>query len=267
MRKVIVATMLASFMAFFVIGVWHFLPTEESAPEIIQYTSLEELKGKVEELERRFRAGEQTWQMAYKLGVGYLHLGRPEDAIPVLETGITLNPDFYRMYETLGMAYYRLGRLQSAIDVWQKALKVSPQAEHLKDMINRVKLKLEAGERIKEMEKLPEEKKNWLKRFELATLYIVVKEYDRAREELEKAIEEKPNIVDLYTTLANVYALKGDFTKAVENQERAYKLRPEDEAIKRRLEEMKRLKKALESGRYHTGSATSPKANEDNSRQ
>ena len=251
MKKVVLLTLLVSFMAFFVIGVWHFMPRKEAPPELIQYATLDELRAKVEELAERFEKGEKDWQLAYKLGVGYLHLGRPEDAIPVLETGITLNPDFYKMYETLGMAYYRLGRFDSAIDVWQKALKVSPQAEHLKDMINRVKFKAEAKERIKEMEKLPEKDKGWLKRFELATLYMVVKDYDLAEKELKKAIEQKPDIADLHTTLASVYALKGDFKKAVESQQKAYSLRPEDERIKNRLEEMKRLKDALEKGEFH----------------
>ena len=251
MKKVILATLLASFMALFVIAVWHFMPQKESTPEIIRYATLDELRTKVEELNKRFQRGEQNWQLAYKLGVGYLHLGRPEDAIPLLETGINLNPEFYKMYETLGMAYYRLDRLDDAMEVWQKAMMLSPQAAHLKDMVSRVKFRVETRRRIKEMEKLPEDKKNWLKRFELATLYMVVKEYDNARREMEKAIEERPDSADLYDTLANIYALKGDFDKAVENQEKAYNLRPDDEMMKKRLDEMKRIKDALEKGEYH----------------
>ena len=255
MKKVIFAILLGSFMVFFVIGVWHFMPLKEEpqSPTPIEYSTFDELRSKIKQLESRFEEGGRSdWQTAYRLGVGYLHLGRPEDAIPMLEKAITLNPDFYKSYETLGMAYYRLGRLQSAIEVWQKALKVSAQAEHLKDMINRARFRLEAAQRIKQMEAIPEKDRDWAKRYELATLYIVVKDYDSALEELKKAIEDRPSSAELYDTLATVYALKGNYERAIESAQKALELRPEDDRIKQRLKEMRRLQDALKRGGYHT---------------
>jgi TolB-like protein/class 3 adenylate cyclase/Tfp pilus assembly protein PilF len=58
-------------------------------------------------------------------GVTLMHLGRPEEAIPIIEKGIRLSPydaGTPGVYQVLGLCHLLLGHVETAIDLFQKSL-------------------------------------------------------------------------------------------------------------------------------------------------
>ncbi len=63
---------------------------------------------------------------------------------------------------------------------------------------------------------------------QLAIGYIQRKQYKPARDKLEKAIEQNPDYLPAYKTLAYLYALLGQAEKAEQQYQKALDLKPED---------------------------------------
>jgi len=60
-----------------------------------------------------------------QFGVTLMHLGRPEEAIPIIEKGIRLSPydaGTPGTYQVLGLCYLLLGRVETAIELFRKSL-------------------------------------------------------------------------------------------------------------------------------------------------
>jgi adenylate cyclase len=60
-----------------------------------------------------------------QLGVTLMHLGRPEEAIPIIEKGIRLSPydaGTPGIYQVLGLCHMLLGHVEPAIELFRKSL-------------------------------------------------------------------------------------------------------------------------------------------------
>jgi len=66
---------------------------------------------------------------------------------------------------------------------------------------------------------------------QLAVGYIQRKQYKPARDKLEKAIEQNPDYLPAYTTMAYLYALLGQTEKAEEKYQEALELKPDDSGL------------------------------------
>jgi membrane associated rhomboid family serine protease/Tfp pilus assembly protein PilF len=60
------------------------------------------------------------------LGVAYLNINRPADAVPVLEKAVSLQPDTVRNRYNLGLAYLGAKQLRAALVSFQEALRLKP---------------------------------------------------------------------------------------------------------------------------------------------
>jgi len=61
------------------------------------------------------------------LGLAYLRVGQPEEAVETLKKAVELGYGSRRVYRNLGKAYRALGRLDEAVEAFQKALEHSPR--------------------------------------------------------------------------------------------------------------------------------------------
>ena len=233
-------------------GGYYLYTVKNRPPEVPLYLSMEEIQRDVERFEGLKAQRGLTWQETFRLGVAYFHAGRLDDAVAALEDAISLRPGFSKSYESLGMAYFKLGELEKAVETWQKAFEIRPDAAHLEDMIKRAARKIEIDKRVLALEKTVEEgRAGWMVRLELASLYIATRKLEKARVQLEEAINENKDSAELYDTLARVHAMGGDFKKAAEAEKKALELKPGDEAIKRKIEELEKLEAAVEEGGFH----------------
>jgi superkiller protein 3 len=60
------------------------------------------------------------------LGIVYLKLGRPDDAIREYETAIGLDPDFIEAHFNLGIVYLDKGLLEKARASLKRSLEINP---------------------------------------------------------------------------------------------------------------------------------------------
>jgi tetratricopeptide (TPR) repeat protein len=237
------------------VGGYFLYTAKNRPPEVPLYLSMEEIQRDVETFEEIKAQRALSWQETFRLGVAYFHAGRLDDAVEALEEATRLRPGFPKSFESLGMAYFKLGELGNAVETWQKALALRPDATHLEDMIERAERRIEIDKRVSTLEKAVEEgRAGWKVRLELATLYVALRKLEEARVQLEEATKENKDSPELYDTLARVHAMEGDFEKAVEAEKKAFELKPEDEAIKKRLEEMEKLEGAVKEGGFHKSS-------------
>ncbi len=220
-------------------------------PETITYGSLAEVEADIDRLEPLYNSGRISWQDTYRLGIAYLQKGEYEKARDVLRDAARLRPDFNRTYESLGMVLFRLGDMDGAVKAWKKAKDLNPKALYLDEMMERARRKKALRERIAYLERVVKEDTDWKKRFELATLYLSVRRIKEARSILEALLKVERDNPDIYTALAQAYAMSGDFEKAVEIQKRAVELKPDDEKLKGRLKEMERILEGLKTGKFH----------------
>ena len=247
MKKVAIIIVVAVILIGAVVGGGYYWSKKQNEPpQTIEYKDIGEVDKDIVKLEPLQNAGKLSWQESYRLGIAYLQRGRTADAAMTLEGVVKRHPDFYKTYESLGMAYYKMDDMEKAASTWGKAVNMSPQAVHLNDMIARAKQKIEFKKRISTLE---QEIKNsqvaWQKRFELAALYIGMKRIEEAKAQLEEIVKVKKDSPEVYDAIAQAYAMSGDFEKAVNAEKKAVKLKPSDENLKKRLEEMEKIQQAI----------------------
>jgi tetratricopeptide (TPR) repeat protein len=252
MKKVSILIVIALILVGALGGGYYWLKKKNEPPQTITYMDVVELESDIARLEGLKKTGGLSWQDTYRLGVAYIQSGRTEDAARVLEEAERLYPNFYKTYESLGMAYFRLGEMEKAVAKWKKAMEMSNQAQHLEEIIERARMKLELNKRIAALEdEIKEGEVDWRRRFELALLFITTNRTEEARGQLEEILKSKKDIPDVYSAIAQSHAKDGDFAKAVEAQKEAVELNPEDENLKKRLSEMERIREGLKKGGVH----------------
>lgn len=233
------------------IGGYRLYAERGGPPELPAYTDVSDLRSEIQRLEGLRRERGLSWRDTYRLGVAYLHAGRLEEAVATLEEAADMRPAYHRILESLGMAYYRLDRLEDAASAWQRALDTG-QAPHIEEMVKRTRTKIALERRIAVLEELVKgEDVDWRIRYELAALYLGLNRPRDAVTQLEEAVSHKKDDPGIYDTLARAYALTGDYESAVRAEEKALSLKPDADIFKKRLEEMRRLRDALESGGFH----------------
>jgi tetratricopeptide (TPR) repeat protein len=224
-------------------GGYYWLKLINEPPEVPLYANMEEIQRDIERLEGlRLETNGLSWQDTFILGVAYIQARMFDEAVTTLEEAIRLKPGFHKSYESLGMAYFRLGELEKAVKSWEEAHRMRPEATHLEEMIDRAERKRAFENRVSALEKAVEKgRAGWRNRLELASLYIAMKRVEDAKAHLEEALKEKKDSPELYDALAQVHAMGGDFDKAVEAEKMAVRLNPDDEAMKKRLEELEKF--------------------------
>lgn len=250
MKKKYFALVLAFVIALIGVGGGYYWRKKVNAPpEPFTYQTREDLDKAIKKFEEDGKTGKSAWQDRFNLGVAYIYAERFEDAVKTFEEVKNRRPSFNKTYESLGMAYYRLDNMPKAIEAWQKALELDPVAEHLKDMLERAKRRLEIKSRAGALkQELAKGQAGWTKRLELAALYLMLREPDPAIIELKEVLKTRKNSPEIYDALAEAYALKGDFDSAVSFEKKAVSLSPGDEVLKKRLFEMQKIKEAMKKG-------------------
>lgn len=222
-------------------------------PEIVRYESRAAAIAAAEALSLSHEAGNASWQDLYTLGVTYIQIGEPEKAVSVFEDAVRMKDDYPKLYESLGMGYYKLGQIEKAILTWEKAVALDPELKQLEMLINDARQKQSMNKRVETIvaEISEGEEVAWGKRFELASLYISLKQHDNALEQLKLAIKVKKDSPELYDLLAEISAQKGLFAEAIGYEEKALKLDPDNETYEKRLNAMKEIFNARKSGQFH----------------
>ena len=154
-----------------------------------------------------------AWARFYLAKI-YLDLGRAEKAKAELERGLLTKPQVPHFLSLLGEVNRRLGSPDSSIQLNRRALDLDPamNAAH----------------------------------YYLALAYLDLKRDDEASRELERALESKYIIPEMYTTLGSICTREGKLEKAGELFRKAIALDPSRPEGHVKLAEVYRLQRAYD---------------------
>jgi len=128
---------------------------------------------------------------------GLLSEDQPEAALRLLRRALRKDPRNKGLYLTMGMASARLGRHAAAVDALLRCIELPP---HRNDRVPR---------------------------FELASSYLLLREYDKAAEQLELVLETSPLDPNAWYHLGLAHAGAGRDEEARKAWERALEIDPE----------------------------------------
>lgn len=132
------------------------------------------------------------------------------EAIKCFDKVIELRPDDEEAWRSKGIALNKLGRYEDAIECFEALAKLRPGIEETYGLF------------LVEKEKLADAMSFFREGVDLAKS----KEYDRALEKLEMAIERRPNFVDALYISGVVFGVLSDYQKANQRFDRVLELRP-----------------------------------------
>src|SRR6202162_4156711 len=132
---------------------------------------------------------------AYSLGVKASNENAPAAALPYHQRAIQLDPNFAMGYSAVGIDYFELAQVERASEYFNKAFQ----------------LRNHASER---------------ERLHITSSYYdtVTGELDKAAQTYQEEIESYPRVFSAYHNLGNVYALKGQYEKAIQMARKATKV-------------------------------------------
>jgi len=188
--------------------------------------------------------GELSWLSARRVGVwkdaetlwkhvldydpnstfAYFNLGnivdnddRPEEAKRYYQESIKVYPQYYEGHDALAGVLEREGDTLGAIAMYQKCLELLP-GDNTHAELGKLYLRLKNYSKAKEhcekaIEMNPE---NPAAHFNLGNVYLYVKKYDRAIEEYEKTVAINPKAYGAYENMGIIHLRRGDPDRALE---------------------------------------------------
>lgn len=225
---------------------WFFYSHDhEPIPKSIEQDSHKTIKRKYTQQERKqilqtmIERNPELWRERYILGGIYLQEMDFDRAGEQFKKIIKIRPQMIQAYNALGMCYLNQGKNSEAVAIWEKAMELDPENEAVRDLIDRVK-KTEG--RVKErrrleilLEKNPNLSQAW---FDLGKIYLKEKLYNQAISAFEKASQIEPDRADYLYRLGYSYHRIRDYGKAETALKAALSLTPDNEKIKRLLQDI-----------------------------
>ncbi|HEX8847722.1 MAG TPA: protein kinase [Pyrinomonadaceae bacterium] len=126
-------------------------------------------------------------------GLIYFFAGRFDDSIAACQKTIELDPKFYVARRYLGLAYAQKGMYKESLEQYDKALELSKNSPLMQvERASVLALSGEADRAQSELNALQEiSKQRYISSYHIATIYVALKDWDRAFEWLEKAYQER----------------------------------------------------------------------------
>jgi cytochrome c-type biogenesis protein CcmH/NrfG len=198
-------------------------------------------------LQAMIERNQELWRERYILGGIYLQEMDFERAGEQFKKIIKIRPQMIQAYNALGMCYLNQGKNAEAVAIWEKAVEIDPENEAARDLIGRVKKTEGRAKERRKLEILLEKNPNlsqaW---FDLGKIYLEEKLYDRAISAFEKASQLEPDRADYLYRLGYTYHRTRNYGKAETALKAALVLTPENENIKRLLQDVQaKLQKDL----------------------
>jgi len=163
------------------------------------------------------------------LGAVYNNRRQYNRALPFLNRGLSLAPNFYPLYLNRGRSLMELGATQAALSDFLTALKLRPDEGDVH--LNVAALYAQLGDYEKALfhhqrsiELLPDSAAAYNNR---ASTYTRMGRYDLAIADCQKALSLNPGLAEAYFNLASAWEEKGDKQKAIAYYTKAIELKPD----------------------------------------
>lgn len=188
----------------------------------------EQQPGFREELEKADHLAPDDPVIATQFGQALARSGRDEQAIPILQHALELNPNFAAASYQLGLALQRTNRIAEAIALLQKVAAADPKnAEVLTNLGMALCQAQQAKDAVPVLQRaIALSPNDETAHQNLAAAYIQLSQFDDAIEQLRAALKESPNASQLHYDLGLALKNKDDAAGAIPELEAAEKLDP-----------------------------------------
>lgn len=146
---------------------------------------------------------QKDYRILYQRGIAFRKLNKLNEAYSDLMTVTELKPDFDLAYNALGTVEFTRGNYDESVKYFQKTLEVTKNAQ----------LKAQVEKNIS------------LAYTKIADSHIKNFDFDKAIENLNKALQYQPKNDAAYLALARSYVEKGKFEEAIASADNALKFR------------------------------------------
>ncbi len=190
-------------------------------------------------------------------GTQALDVGEAQRALDLLRRASELEPNRKDVWSGLGLAYLRLNKPDDAIAAFKKQIEINPKDETVYDflgvtLMQQQKLDEAAAAFHKQVELKPLDK---FAHASLGLLLVQQKKFEEAIPELEKAAVLAPDNSQLQLTLADAYINAGKTKEAVAAFDKAAKISPTPETWNSVAQVMVQKDLDLEKAEQYAGSA------------
>ncbi len=198
------------------------------------YATRGEYQRAVPLLERANASSPNTFTILYNLGVALYSLNRLDEAARALESATSLVPDASQMKATplyyLGLTASARGNAEAAVDYWQRALALRADFADANFMIGEELRKQRRYEGAAEFYNLAlaQDSSKIVYYVRLGGVYMLLVQYDKALELLERAARRFPNKPEIFYFIGVAARGRGAFETAETALRKSLALRPDD---------------------------------------
>ncbi len=173
--------------------------------------SSNEVKAKIDRLEKQVKADPKNYRLHYELGNAYYDAGFPDKAEDAYQIAVDLNPKFVKALVNMGIAQSDMGFNDKAVDTFQKALSQNPE--------------------------------DCMARSNLGNAYYAQGKYPDAIYEYKRAIQNDPKCYSALYNFGVAFADAGLFREAVQWWQKVVDVAPGTEAAQSAKENIKILER------------------------
>jgi serine/threonine-protein kinase len=166
----------------------------------------------IEETRRMQELDKTSLIISSHFGLMYFFAGRFDDSVAACRKTIELDPNFYVARRYLGLAYAQKGMYKESLEQYEKALGLSKNSPLMK--VERASVLALSGDEDKAQSELKElqeiAKGRYISAYHIATIYVALKDRDRAFEWLEKAFTERADYMVFLNVDPRFKSLRSD---------------------------------------------------------
>jgi protein O-GlcNAc transferase len=188
----------------------------------------EQQPGALDELAKAYQLAPQNPEVAMQFGQALASAGQDEQAIPLFEHALEVDPGLTAATYQLGLALQRTNKLEDALPLLQKAAAADPKdAEVLTNLGMALCQAQQAKDAVPILQRavalMPG---NLTAHQDLAAAYIQLSQFDDSISQLREALKLSPNAPQLHYNLGLAFKMQDDAAHAIPEFETAEKLDP-----------------------------------------
>jgi Tfp pilus assembly protein PilF len=178
------------------------------------------------------RQREKDPQYQYNLGIFYINNGQPDKALEHLNKSLSLDPDNTLTLIGLGLAHTLKRNLEESERYYKKALSLDPTIAEAHNYLGSVYQEMDYLDKAEQEFLIAAQTENYHSRelpyYNLARLYLIKEEKEKAYEYIKKSIEINNNLamsLNLYAVICEEFER---YTEAIDYYEKALKISPDE---------------------------------------
>ena len=182
----------------------------------------------VKEYQQGLKSNPNDFNAYTRLGLSYIKLRQPEEAIEVFKKAVTLQPKSALAHTNLSYGYLEAGKFDEALKAAQEAVELNPRYAVALNNLGYAYLRLgNYDESVKALKASIEMDPTYVKAYSnLGQAYFSLGRHEDAAEVLKQAVKMNPNEWEPHSVLGRTDFLLGQYQEAAEELREAIRIDP-----------------------------------------